>query len=47
MPAGCRFRPRCTYAVAACGEPQRLRAVDERHVRCVRADSLALAGAGV
>jgi peptide/nickel transport system ATP-binding protein len=47
MPVGCRFGPRCTYALAACDEPQRLRAVDERQVRCVRADSLALAGAGV
>ncbi len=47
MPAGCRFGPRCTYATAACQEPQRLRAADDRHVRCVRASELALAGAGV
>jgi ABC-type antimicrobial peptide transport system ATPase subunit len=46
MPSGCRFAPRCTYAAAACQEPQRLRAVDDRHVRCVRASDLALAGAG-
>ena len=45
MPAGCRFGPRCNFAVSACQEPQRLRPADERHVRCVRADSLVLAGA--
>jgi peptide/nickel transport system ATP-binding protein len=45
MPSGCRFAPRCTYAVAACQAPQQLRHVGEREVRCVRADSLELAGA--
>jgi peptide/nickel transport system ATP-binding protein len=46
MPVGCRFGPRCTYATAVCQEPQRLRAVDNRHVRCARAAELVLAGAG-
>jgi len=47
MPAGCRFQPRCTYAIAPCAAPQNLRAIDERQVRCIRADALALAGSGL
>jgi peptide/nickel transport system ATP-binding protein len=46
MPAGCRFAPRCTYAIAACQAPQQLRDAGEREVRCVRAETLQLAGAG-
>jgi peptide/nickel transport system ATP-binding protein len=40
-PSGCRFRPRCPFAVAASAEPQNLRRVGERAVRCCRADELA------
>jgi peptide/nickel transport system ATP-binding protein len=39
-PVGCRFRPRCPFAVAASAEPQELRHVGEHAVRCCRADEL-------
>ena len=40
-PAGCRFHPRCPWAVEACLQPQVLRAVGERHeVACHRAEEL-------
>lgn len=45
MPPGCRFEPRCEYAVDACERAQVLfDAGDGRRVRCVRHDTLALAG---
>ena len=35
FPAGCRFAPRCDFAVEACGRPQTLEATESRHlVRC-------------
>ncbi len=35
FPAGCRFAPRCDFAVAACEGPQALRDAEDRHViRC-------------
>ncbi len=35
FPAGCRFAPRCDFAVEACGRPQALEDVGGRHlVRC-------------
>jgi oligopeptide/dipeptide ABC transporter ATP-binding protein len=41
-PAGCRFRPRCEFAVEACEGRQELEALAEDHlVRCVRARDLA------
>ena len=45
-PTGCRFAARCTYVTAPCAATQHLRAAGDRHVRCVRADGLALAGSG-
>jgi peptide/nickel transport system ATP-binding protein len=43
--AGCRFKPRCPYAVAACGEPVELLGVEaDRLVRCLRSDELVLKG---
>ncbi|HVG51491.1 MAG TPA: ABC transporter ATP-binding protein [Xanthobacteraceae bacterium] len=47
MPAGCRFEPRCTYALPECRSPQTLERVghEGRHVRCWRHEILALAGA--
>ena len=44
MPEGCRFGPRCTYFENGCGEPQTLRLIAERQVRCVRSETLSLAG---
>jgi peptide/nickel transport system ATP-binding protein len=46
MPEGCRFAARCTYVTGPCAATQHLRAAGDRHVRCVRADGLALAGSG-
>ena len=41
-PAGCRFRPRCEFAVDACGAPQELAPLADDHLaRCVRAPELA------
>jgi peptide/nickel transport system ATP-binding protein len=42
-PAGCRFKPRCPFAVAASAAPQELRKVGDRTVRCCRAEELAAA----
>ena len=39
-PAGCRFAPRCPFAVAASALPQELRHVGDRNVRCCRAQEL-------
>ena len=40
LPAGCRFHPRCPQAMAACREPQVLRAfAGDRQVACVLADA--------
>jgi peptide/nickel transport system ATP-binding protein/oligopeptide transport system ATP-binding protein len=42
LPGGCRFRPRCGHALAACEttDPALLRGADGREVRCIRADDL-------
>ncbi|RYF33898.1 MAG: ABC transporter ATP-binding protein [Comamonadaceae bacterium] len=50
MPAGCRYRARCSYAEAVCESEQVLRPVhgnggQPRWVRCVRAEELELGGA--
>ncbi|QIX25542.1 ABC transporter ATP-binding protein [Nocardioides sp. JQ2195] len=43
MPTGCRFEPRCPYAVEACAsEPLELHAVDGRLSRCLRTEELTL-----
>ncbi|WP_406068857.1 ABC transporter ATP-binding protein [Micromonospora sp. NBC_01638] len=43
MPQGCRFSPRCPYAVEACETaPLQLRRVEDRLTRCLRADELTL-----
>jgi peptide/nickel transport system ATP-binding protein len=39
-PAGCRFAPRCPFAVAACAMPQSLLPHDGRTVRCIRAEEI-------
>jgi peptide/nickel transport system ATP-binding protein len=39
--AGCRFQPRCPFAVAACAKPQVLAPSGAREVRCHRARELA------
>jgi oligopeptide/dipeptide ABC transporter ATP-binding protein len=42
VPPGCRFHPRCEFAVEACRSPQQLAALAEDHVvRCGRAPELA------
>ena len=45
MPPGCRFAPRCNYALPPCGQPQALVQLGDRHVRCWRHDELDLVGA--
>jgi oligopeptide/dipeptide ABC transporter ATP-binding protein len=41
-PPGCRFQPRCEFAVDACQSPQRLELLgDDHEARCVRAHELA------
>jgi oligopeptide/dipeptide ABC transporter ATP-binding protein len=41
VPAGCRFRPRCEFALDACAAPQELEPLAEDHlVRCGRASEL-------
>jgi len=46
MPAGCRFRPRCSHGLAACEATQVLLDVsDDRRARCVRQAELTLPGA--
>ena len=50
MPRGCRFHPRCAYAMTACAEaaPQALSAAAGiRFTRCIRADELQLAGIAI
>lgn len=46
MPAGCRFSPRCPYAVDACrdGVPELLEVRHEHLARCIRAHELTLRG---
>lgn len=44
MPTGCRFAPRCNYAVDACLEPQPLQVVDDIRVRCIRHNDIHLPG---
>ena len=38
--AGCRFQPRCPFAVEDCAKPQALRPMEGRAVRCHRAGDL-------
>jgi peptide/nickel transport system permease protein len=47
MPLGCRFHPRCPYAVPACASaPVDLRSTGDGHLaRCLRVDDLHLVGA--
>ena len=47
MPTGCRFHPRCPYAIPECSSaPVELRAAGEHHrARCIRVDDLSLQGA--
>jgi peptide/nickel transport system ATP-binding protein len=47
MPTGCRFHPRCPYAIPACETaPVELTTVSDGHrARCIRVDELALEGA--
>jgi len=45
MPAGCRFRERCSHAIAGCEREQTLQAIDADHVaRCWRAADMHLPG---
>jgi peptide/nickel transport system ATP-binding protein len=45
LTSGCRFRPRCEYAAETCKAPQPLLGLDDRAVRCIRYDQLALPAA--
>jgi peptide/nickel transport system ATP-binding protein len=45
MPPGCRFVPRCGFALPPCEKPQELERLGDRHVRCWRHNELSLAGA--
>jgi peptide/nickel transport system permease protein len=45
FPSGCRFEPRCPYAVPACRQPVALVPRAGRLVRCIRAEELDLVGA--
>jgi len=46
MPVGCRFRPRCGYAVTSCDDVQQMRDVEPSHrTRCGRSLDLSLPGA--
>jgi peptide/nickel transport system permease protein len=47
MPVGCRFHPRCPYAMPECtSTPVELRAASDGHLtRCLRVDELVLEGA--
>jgi oligopeptide/dipeptide ABC transporter ATP-binding protein len=41
MPSGCRFHPRCPYALPVCrSEPVQLRGDADRKSRCIRATEL-------
>jgi len=45
-PTGCRFAPRCPFAIEPCVERQHLTPQEATHlVRCVRADEVAVSGA--
>jgi len=46
LPTGCRFAPRCPYAVDRCREapPELVAAGDDHAVRCVRVDDIQLLG---
>ncbi|MCR2764363.1 dipeptide/oligopeptide/nickel ABC transporter permease/ATP-binding protein [Microbacterium sp. zg.B48] len=46
MPTGCRFHPRCRFAISECATVAiPLADVSDGHVRCVRSEDLALNGA--
>ncbi|MGP8119418.1 MAG: hypothetical protein ACLP8B_02695 [Xanthobacteraceae bacterium] len=46
MPAGCRFRPRCSHAADGCEARQSMRELAPAHrARCCRAPELSLPGA--
>jgi oligopeptide/dipeptide ABC transporter ATP-binding protein len=46
MPTGCRFHPRCRYAMPECtSAPVELRGASEHRARCIRVDELSLKGA--
>jgi oligopeptide/dipeptide ABC transporter ATP-binding protein len=47
MPTGCRFHPRCPYAIPECASaPVELLEAGEQHrARCIRIDELSLKGA--
>jgi peptide/nickel transport system ATP-binding protein len=46
MPAGCRFEPRCSYAVETCGVRQIMIGLDAAHrARCCRIREISLPGA--
>jgi peptide/nickel transport system ATP-binding protein len=45
MPPGCRFEPRCGFALPPCKQPQELERLANRRVRCWRHNELSLAGA--
>ena len=46
MPAGCRFEPRCSYAVETCGVRQIMIGLDASHrARCCRIREISLPGA--
>jgi peptide/nickel transport system ATP-binding protein len=46
MPAGCRFQPRCSYAVDACFERQPMMQLEpSRRANCCRAEAMTLPGA--
>jgi peptide/nickel transport system ATP-binding protein len=47
MPPGCRFEPRCPYALPACREPVAFVPRAGRMVRCIRAEELSLRGVEV
>lgn len=40
LPPGCRFEPRCEFAVEACTKPQSLITLDDRLVRCHRTQEI-------
>ncbi|WP_458757027.1 ABC transporter ATP-binding protein [Afipia sp. TerB] len=46
MPAGCRFQPRCSYAIDACRERQPMIELEaSRRANCCRAEAMTLPGA--
>ena len=46
LPSGCRFTPRCPYAIDACrtGVPELVEARPDHHARCIRSHELTLRG---